>query len=113
MAEYRVFARTALIGHSDLESGDPPMGVVFGKFVLLPSYSSIQAQCIAARDLPQTHLALSIICPNGDPLPADCVAVLDYSAELAEIEIHAFGIGYPLYGELFPQQVAAYEQQFK
>ena len=113
MAEFKVFAGTALIGHSALETGDPPMGVAFGKFIPLPSYASIQAQCVAARDLPQAHLALSIMCPNGDPLPAELgVAILDYSAELGEIEVHAVGIGYPLYGELFPQHVVAYQKQF-
>jgi hypothetical protein len=32
--------------------------------------------------------------------------------ELGEIEVQAVGIGYPLYGELFPQQVATYKAQF-
>jgi hypothetical protein len=111
MTEYKVFAGKTLIGHSTLESGDPPMGVASGKFLPLPAYSSVQSQCIASRDLPQAHLALSIALPNGEPVPAEhCVAILDYSAELGEIEVHAVGIGYPLYGELFPHLVAAYQQ---
>jgi len=111
MTHYKVFAGKALVGHSALESGDPPMGVACGKFLPLPAYSLIQSQCIATRDLPQSHLALSIACPNGDPVPADHgVAILDYSVELGEIEVHAVGIGYTRYAELFPDHVAAYYQ---
>jgi len=111
MTEYKVFAGKTLIGRSALESGDPPMGVASGRFLPLPAYSSIQSQCIASRDLPQVHLALSIARPNGEPIPsAHGVAILDYSAELGEIEVHVVGIGYPLYGELFPHLAAAYHQ---
>ena len=113
MSNYKVFAGKTLIGHSALETGDPPMGVASGKFLPLPAYLAVQPQCIANRDLPQTHLEISIICPSGEPLPAEHgVAILDYSAELGEIEVHAVGIGYPLYEQLFPQQVAAYANQF-
>jgi hypothetical protein len=114
MSEYKVFAGKTLIGHSALETGDPPMGVASGKFLPVPAYSSVQSQCIASRDLPQAHLSLSIIQPNGELLPAEHgVAILDYSVELGEVEVHAVGIGYPLYELLFPQQVAAYAKQFE
>ena len=113
MSNYKVFAGKTLIGHSALETGDPPMGVASGKFLPLPAYSAVQPQCIANRDLPQAHLELSIMCPSGEQLPAEQgVVILDYSAELGEIEVHAAGIGYPLYEQLFPQQVAAYANQF-
>jgi hypothetical protein len=113
MSEFKVFAGGTLIGHSALESGDPPMGVASGRFLPLPAYSSIQSQCIASRNLPQAHLELSIVRPSGEPLPAaDGVAILDYSAELGEIEVHAVGIGYPLYEQLFPQHAAAYSKRF-
>ena len=112
MTDYQVFSGTTLIGHSALETGDPPMGVASGKFLPLPAYSSFQSQCIASRELPQAHLALSITRPNGEPIPAENgVAILDYSAELGDMEVHAVGIGYPLYGELFPHHVAAYQHQ--
>ena len=111
MAQYKVYAGEALIGHSALESGDPPMGVASGKFFAVPAYASIQPQCIANRDLPQTHLGLTVARPNGDLIPAEHgVAILDYSVELGEIEVHAFGIGYPLYEELFPNLAAAYRR---
>ena len=109
MAQYRVYAGETLIGHSALESGDPPMGVASGKFFALPAYAFIQPQFIASRDLPQSHLALTIVRPNGDLIPSEHgVTILDYSAELGEIEVHVVGIGYPLYEELFPNLAAAY-----
>ena len=39
----------------------------------------------------------------------------DHSAKLGPdgIEVTVLGIGYPLYAELFPQHVNAYEKQFK
>ena len=113
MHEYSVFAGSTLIGHTRLETGDPPMGVATGRFLPLPSYAHIQPQCISSRDMPQAHLALTIVRPTGELLPAvHGVAILDYSVELGEIEVHAVGIGYPLYEELFPHQVAAYARQF-
>ena len=116
MVEYKVFAGETLIGYSALESGDPPMGVASGKFMPLAAYEAIRAQCIASRDMSQKHLAFSIVQPNGLPLPVTLgISVLDYSAELGptEIEVHAIGIGYPLYEQLFPAQVAAYAKQFE
>ena len=111
MAEYKIFAGKTLIGHSALESGDPPMGVAFGRFLPTPEYSLVQSQCIACRDSSQDHLALFVLCPNNEPLAAEGgVAILDYSQEAGPegIEVHAFGIGYPLYEQLFPAQVSAY-----
>ncbi|AXA85421.1 hypothetical protein DCD74_02230 [Lysobacter oculi] len=89
------------------------MGVASGRFLPLPAYSIVQPQCIASRDLPQAHLELSVVCPSGELLPtAHGVSILDYSVELGEIEVHAVGISYPLYEQLFPQQVAEYADQF-
>jgi hypothetical protein len=113
MGEFKVFSGAALVGYSALENGDPPMGVACGTFTPLPAYSEIQSRCIASRESSQAHLALSITRPTGEVLPAELgVAILDYSVELGEIEVHAVGIGYPLYEELFPKQVAAYAKQF-
>jgi hypothetical protein len=116
MTEYKILFGNTVIGHSALESGDPPMGVAFGKFKPLPAYENVRTQCVALREKSQERLSLSVVQPNGQPLPATLgVAILDYSNELGptEIEVHALGIGYPLYEQLFPNQVAAYANQFK
>ena len=116
MADYTILASGTPVGQSRLESGDPPMGVASGRFMPLPAYEKIRKTCIASRDQSQQLLALSVLQPDGSPLPATLgVAILDYSAELgpSEIEVHALGIGYPLYEQLFPDQVAAYAKQFE
>jgi hypothetical protein len=114
MSQYRILWDETLIGHSALESGDPPMGVAFGKFLPLASYEAVQGRCIAFRDMSQEHLPLSVTQPDGQLIPALGVSILDFSIELgaSEIEAHVIGIGYPLYEELFPNQVAAYAKQF-
>ncbi|WAC63710.1 hypothetical protein OVA13_02655 [Pseudoxanthomonas sp. SL93] len=114
MSQYRILWDETLIGYSALESGDPPMGVAFGKFVPLPGYEAVQARCIASREMSQEHLPISATQSDGQLIPALGVSILDFSIELgaSEIEVHVIGIGYPLYEELFPNQVAAYAKQF-
>lgn len=88
------------------------MGVVSGRFLPLQSYAAIQAEVIAARDESQDHFEFQIRLPGGQSLPAvGGVQLLDCSAELGpdEIEIHVLGVGYPLYAEVFPNLVTAYE----
>lgn len=110
-----VLAGSTLIGHSRLEAGDPPMGVAFGRFLPLPAYASIKAEVVAARGRDQAHLNISVRLSNGAVLPAQGgVQLLDYSASFGDegLEVEVLGIDYPLYQELFPAHVAAYENQF-
>lgn len=115
MDNFAVLSGDTVIGYSRLETGDPPMGVASGKLRPTAAYASVQALCIASRDASQQHLSLSVLQPNGQPLPATLgVSILDYSVELGsdEIEVHALSIGHPLYEELFPGHVACYANQF-
>ncbi len=113
-ARFEVFANGILIGYSELEAGDPAMGVAGGRLIPLTAYSSIQPSVVAAKDSSQEHLGL-VVRFNGNELPAQGgVRLSDYSAELADdgLQVEVLGIGYPLYEELFPAQVAAYKAQF-
>lgn len=114
MALFKVFADNVLVGHSELERGDPPMGVAFGSFSPEPAYSRIQSECVANHS-DQAHLKLSVRTATGVDIPCIGVSVLDYSAEFdpPEIEVNVIGVECQLYGELFPEHVAAYENQFK
>ena len=81
----------------------------------MPSYAHLQSAVVASREASQSHLSLSVRLVGGNALPAEGgVQLIDYSAELGAeaLEVHVLGIGYPLYVELFPAQVAAYEAQF-
>jgi hypothetical protein len=105
MSEFRIYSRATLVGTSNLEHGDPPMGVAFGRFVPAAGYDLIQAEC-AANHEDQTHLLLSVAAPSGETIQCAGVAILDCAGD---IEVNVLGISYPLYAELFPQHVAQYE----
>jgi hypothetical protein len=115
MPRFQVFAGETLIGHSELEFGDALMGVAEGKFLPSPAYAAIQAAVVAAREKSQDHLALAVRVSSGRDVPAGGgVRILDYSDELGAegLQVSVQGIGYPLYGELFPEHVVACKGHF-
>src|SRR5260370_34703359 len=105
-----------IIGFSELEGGDPAMGVASGRFVPSPAYISIQPYCIEHRDrwLPIPELIVGL---TGNA-PIECsggVQIIDFSPELGEggIEIRLNDVTNPPYGEIFPHHVEAYNNQFE
>ena len=116
MPRFEILAETTVIGHSDLEKGDPPMGVAGGRFFPLPAYEAIRPLLLAARNTIQAHLALSVRTADGHAIPAEGgVQINDYSTELGpeSIEIEVLGIGYLLYEKLFPGRHEAYVEWFR
>jgi hypothetical protein len=116
MMSFAIYAGDILVGHSELELGDPPMGVAFGKFIAAEGYRHIRHEC-RTNHADQAALALKARSPTGDWLPCVGVGVMDYSDHADDgdepyVEATVLGIPYPLYGELFPAHVAAYEKQF-
>jgi hypothetical protein len=104
-----------IIGFTELEAGDAPMGVAGGRFVPTPAYASIQSYCIKNRDswVPIPELTIAV---TGCSLPIERsgpITIDDYSVELGEIEISIHGVPYPLYAELFPQHVESYKKAFE
>lgn len=118
VSRFGVYSGSTIIGYSELEGGDPPMGCAGGRFLPLPNYSSVKASCRIdprSENVSQEHLALSVRLVGGDAIPAQGgVLILDYSDEpdIGAIEVHVQGIPYPLYEELFPDHVAKYKRQF-
>jgi hypothetical protein len=105
-----------VIGFSELEGGDAPMGVAGGRFWPTSAYSSIQPYYIEHRELWLSIPELTVNIAGGTPI--ECcggVQITDFSPELGEagIEIYLNGIPYPLYEELFPHHVQAYKKQFQ
>jgi len=108
---FDIYAGASLIGHSELNGADPPMGVAAGKFSPLPAYEVVRQTFVGCRDGSQAHLNLSVRTSEGDDVPAQGgVQVIDYSTELGPdgVEVHVLGIPYPLYEVLFPEAVAGY-----
>jgi hypothetical protein len=116
MHRFEVLANGIVIGYSELEKGDPPMGCAGGRFFPLPPYEAMQPMVVAARNDSQAHLALAVRTEDGDAVPAQGgVQINDFSAELGPtgIEVEVLGIGYPLYEELFPGRHAEYVAFFQ
>ncbi|WP_396268131.1 hypothetical protein [Ideonella sp.] len=113
MTKFLVFHQKALVGHSALEHGDPPMGVAFGQFVPAPDYEAIAAYC-KGNHADQTELALSVQTEDGFIIPCVGVGVLDYTEDAGDFyaELNVLGIAHDVYARLFPGHVAAYDGQF-
>lgn len=114
MPTFEVYYANMLVGFSDLENGDPPMGVAFGQFKPTDAYRTIQKQFIENHS-DQASLELTVRTADNETIQCAGIGILDYSPEAGEecIELNVLGISYPAYEELFPQHVARYEQQFK
>lgn len=115
MTRFHIYSGEQVIGWSELELGDPPMGVAFGKFIPAPAYASIQARVVSLTGKDQAGLVLSARLASGEPLEAvGGVCIADYSGEAGEdgLEVSVLGISHPAYEHLFPNHVAAYERQF-
>jgi len=106
-----------VVGFSELEGGDAPMGVAGGRFFPTPAYSSIQSYCINHREHWVQIPGLTVGLAAGVPIQCSGgVQIIDLSSELGEkrgIEIHLNGVTDPPYGELFPHHVEAYKKQFR
>lgn len=114
MMRFEIRLGNEVVGFSELEAGDAPMGVAGGRFWPTPAYSSIQRHCLEHRDswVPIPELTVSFT--GGEPIECGSgVVIEDYSPELSEIQFEVSGMPYPLYGELFPQHVQAYKDQSK
>ena len=119
MPRFEIYSNGILIGHSDLEFGDAPMGVASGRFLPLPLFEKI-ARFVARdpeqREIPsQDHLKLAVREAEGMEIPSSGgVQITDHSAQLGPqgLLVEILGVGYPLYEELFPQHVAAYRDRW-
>jgi hypothetical protein len=103
-----------IVGFSELEGGDPPMGMACGRFFPTEAYKSIQQHCNPEALQPIPNITVED--EGGRPIEhSGPVQVLDFGPEYGEegIQVSVDGIPYPLYGELFPQHVAVYRNQFK
>jgi hypothetical protein len=112
---FEVRLGTEIIGFSELECGDPPMGVASGRLVRTAAYASVQAYCVKYRDNWVSPPALSVCLVGG--VAIECsggVQIVDFGPELGDagIQIHLNGIINPPYGELFAHHVEAYKNQF-
>lgn len=119
---FRIFHRDVLIGRSELESGDPPMGVAVGRFEPTDAFASLRDAMKPARDgagkeRRDMRFLVDVRARSADGTALVCshVEVCEYGEADHPLgwEVTCFGIEHPHYEELFPHHVKAYEQQFK
>jgi len=112
---FEVKLENEVVGFSELEGGDAPMGVAGGRFFPTPAYNSIQPYCISHREHWVQIPGLTVGLVGGAPIQCSGgIQIIDYSPDLGEggIEIYLNGVTNPLYCELFPHHVEAYKKQF-
>ena len=99
---FEILAGEVVIGWSELEHGDPPMGVAHGKLNVTSAYGSTP---------PDARLRAR---PAGEPFfePIGGVHIDDFRADLGpdEIEVSVLGLDHEIYVRYFAHHVQAYDQ---
>jgi hypothetical protein len=119
---FDIFHGDVLIGRSELESGDPPMGVAFGRFEPADAFAPLRNAMKPAHDSTGKELRdmryLGGVCArtaDGIALVCSHVDVCEYGEpdNPLALEVVCLGIEQPPYEELFPHHVRAYAHRFK
>lgn len=123
---YDIFLDDKVIGTTELEKADAPMGVVFGNIKLYDIssvYEFFKSYCMTngieiINDYPEDKLiatsnipTLKIITSDGVEIKGQGTSIDGMDSDVFEVTI--LGIPYPFYEEAFPHHVKAYEDQFK
>lgn len=122
--QYKVLLNGQEIGYSELEYGDPPMGVVFGKLIIpnVPNdYEFVRSYCLSNNidfhdDTSIGFISTSKIpnlivhLPSGEPIP-NAEAFVD--GGINELNINILQIPYPFYETAFQHHIDEYEARFK
>lgn len=92
-----------VIGHSDLDPVDPPMGVAGGRFVPAPEYvpSSHAAVIDGDDNVSGVRAELSARSDAYGMLACVGVYIEDYEETLQEVNVTVLGIAYPDYETVF------------
>jgi hypothetical protein len=123
--KYKILLDDKEIGTTDFEKADAPMGVVLGKLTFIKShinYEFLKKYCLKnnieiTMDYPEDKVIststipkLKVLNQNGIEIKGIGNQIMGMDNEEYQIEI--FGIGYPFYGEEFPNHVAEYKTMF-
>ena len=123
---YEIFLEDKIIGTTELEKADAPMGVVFGQIEFTNTnfgYDFFKNYCLnnnieLADDYPEDNLIstrtienLKVVNENGIEIKGLGNQISGMDEEDFEITIE--GVAYPFFEEEFPHHVKAYNDQFK
>lgn len=123
---YNIFLDDKIIGTTELEKADTPMGVVFGNVQfdnIVSGYNFLKAYClnnnieiiidypsdnlIATTDIPN----LKVFNPGGIEIKGQGTNINGMDSDVFEITI--LGVSYLFFEEEFPHHVKAYNDQLK
>lgn len=92
-----------VIGQSNLDATDPPMGVAAGRFIPTPDYDqSLHAYVIDGEDNELGGSAKIVVrSDKNGMLPCVGVVIEDHNETLQEINLTVLGIPYPQYETIF------------
>lgn len=113
---FKIYAKDEIIGASELEGGDPPMGVVFGRVMPTATYFKYQSLFQEGDFQRINELGLAVVSSSGVKLfPCEGVGIIDSSIEVGEsiIEVEVLGLSESLYTKLFKHHVQAYDANLK
>jgi hypothetical protein len=104
---FEVLFGDAIIGWSEFELGDPPMGVAYGRFLPSELYLS------SAHAGPAMGLRIRLDEGEEGAESAGGVHIEDLSADFGpeEIEVSIVGLDADTYARFFPHHVEWYEKQ--
>ncbi|NBZ87391.1 hypothetical protein [Stagnihabitans tardus] len=117
---YSILAGQSIIGHTEFEHGDPPMGVAFGQMLPSPAFAAFRTS--HAPDLGEAGETswgnLSARSDSGVLLDCADVVIVVHDLDAAPedgapgIEVTAYGIAWQQFETLFPEHVAAHDHRF-
>lgn len=123
---YDIFLEDKLIGTTELEKADVPMGVVFGEITFANiswDYDFLKKYCLVnnieiTTDHPNLKLIatanipnLKVVSPNGIEIKGQGTSINGMDTDIFEITIWA--VPYPFFQEEFKLHVKAYKDQLK
>jgi hypothetical protein len=122
---YNITLNGTLIGTSELEKADAPMGVAFGliEFNGIESpYEFFKEYCLnnqieLASDFPEDKMISTMSIPELKITSNNGIEIKGVGNQITgmdneEYEISIFGIPYPFYAEEFPHHLKEYENMF-
>lgn len=110
---FAIISDGQILGHSEFEQGDPPMGVAFGRFIPAESFGAFIRAVppdITDGDRVQIWNRLAARTSQGVVLQCAGVGIRYDLADETTCEVEVLGISSPPYEELFPHHIEAYER---
>ena len=122
---FQIFSGDTIIGSSDLDRLDPPMGIASGDFLPSENYHMVQPvfQLYAEATVNQAsqelglfeqyyrerdNLSLTIRLASGEIVPVQVVHIQDFSVEFGEMEVTIATIpDTPTFGQYFEASAGA------